>query len=236
VLETQVIQGRPISRAEIGEIQELIAAHPGWSRWRLSRVLAQRWSWYSSSGQLKDMAARTLLLKLQQRQWIQLPQRRHPPARRGPQLTADLFDTLSPEPVEETLGALQPLRIEVLGPRHPRFHRFERYLVQHHYLSYSGPVGENIGYLVQSQSGQDLACLLFGAAAWKAAARDRWIGWPAEQRAKGLGFIANNSRFLVLPKIPTYCYTSSVLSCQSNSVCGSAGGTDDPAWTFATAA
>lgn len=199
MLETQVIQGRRVGDTEIGEIQELIATHPDWSRWRLSRVLAERWRWYSSSGQLKDMAARTLLLKLQQRQWIQLPERRHSPARRGPQLTADLFDTVREEAVEEALSALQPLRIEVVGPKHRRFHTFERYLVQHHYLSYGGPVGENIAYLVQSQGGQDLACLLFGAAAWKVAARDRWIGWSSEQRTKALGFIANNSRFLILP-------------------------------------
>jgi len=41
--------------------------------------------------------------------------------------------------------------------------------------------------------------LLFGAAAWQCALRDQWIGWSAEQRAKGLALIANNSRFLILP-------------------------------------
>jgi hypothetical protein len=37
--------------------------------------------------------------------------------------------------------------------------------------------------------------------------------------------VTNNTRFLILPRIPTYCYTSPVLSCKSNSDCGSAGGT-----------
>jgi hypothetical protein len=60
-------------------------------------------------------------------------------------------------------------------------------------------VGENLGYLIKSSSGVDLACLLFGAAAWQCAPRDRWIGWSAEQRARGLACIANNSRFLLLP-------------------------------------
>ena len=67
MLDVQIIQGRPIRRVEIAEIQALMAAHPLWSRWRLSRVLAQRWQWFAPSGQLKDMAARTLLLQLQER-------------------------------------------------------------------------------------------------------------------------------------------------------------------------
>jgi hypothetical protein len=44
-----------------------------------------------------------------------------------------------------------------------------------------------------------LACLLFGAAAWKAKARDEWIGWTPEQREGALPRVANNTRFLVLP-------------------------------------
>lgn len=212
MLEPQIIQGRSIGSAEISQIRELIAAHPSWSRWRLSRDLAERWAWYSSSGELKDMAARTLLLKLQQRHIIELPERRRRPARRGPHLTEELFDTVAPEPVETDLRALQPLRVEMVGPKHPDFHAFQRHLVRHHYLSYGGPVGENIGYLVRSNSGGILACLLFGAAAWKAAARDGWIGWSAEQRAKGLGFIANNSRFLILPWVRVHSLASHVLA------------------------
>lgn len=199
MFETQIIQGRSISSAEIAEIQALIQANPRWSRWRLSRVLAERWQWYASSGELKDMAARTLLLKLHQRQLIQLPPRRCQPARRTPQLAADLFDGLAPEPIHAPLSQLLPLQISVVASKQPDYRLFQRYLMQHHYLSYGGPVGENIGYLIRSRSGDDLACVLFGAAAWQAAPRDRWIGWSSPQRAKGLQFIANNSRFLILP-------------------------------------
>ena len=91
-------------------------------------------------------------------------------------------------------------------------------------------------YLIRDCQGQDLACLLFGAAAWQVAARDQFLGWSPRQRAAGLAYLSNNSRFVILPKVPTYCYTSSVLGCQSNSGCCSADGTDKPAWTFATAA
>ena len=158
------------------------------------------------------MAARTLLLKLHQRELIALPERRQAPARRGPQLSSELFDFVLPEPILADLSSLLPLEIPVVGPKQPDYPRFQRYLAQHHYLSYRGPVGENLGYLIRSCAGVDLACLLFGAAAWQCAPRDRWIGWSAGQRAQGLQFIANNSRFLVLPWIKAPQLASHVLA------------------------
>jgi hypothetical protein len=41
--------------------------------------------------------------------------------------------------------------------------------------------------------------MVFGAAAWKVAERDRFIGWSIEQRGKLLAGIANQQRFLILP-------------------------------------
>jgi hypothetical protein len=212
VLEVQIVQGRKISRVEIAAIEALIEANPLWSRWRVSRVLAQRWQWYAASGQLKDMAARTLLLKLHRRGLIRLPERRRRPARRDPQFSPGLFDSLLPETLVADLRSLLPLEIRVVGPKQPDYDLFQRYLAQHHYLSYGGPVGENLGYLIRSGAGVDLACLLFGAAAWKCAPRDRWIGWSAERCAQGLSFIANNSRFLILPWVRVQSLASYSLS------------------------
>jgi hypothetical protein len=140
VLESEIVQGRRISRVEMAEIQSLIESNPRWSRRRLSRVLAKKWQWYAASGELKDMAARTLLLKLHQRKRIQLPERRRRPAQRFAGLEPDLFDALTPEPVTGELSSVLPLEIRLALPKQPEYHRFQRYLVQHHYLSYGGPV------------------------------------------------------------------------------------------------
>jgi hypothetical protein len=48
-------------------------------------------------------------------------------------------------------------------------------------------------------TGRDLACLLFGAAAWRCAPRDRALGWTDAVRRRDLGRLANNTRFLILP-------------------------------------
>jgi hypothetical protein len=212
VLEPEVIQGRRIGSPELGEIRGLIEANPLWSRCRLSVVLAQRWQWYAASGQLKDMAARSLMLKLHERGLIVLPERRRAPAQRGKEATQELWDLVPAEPVAGSLSSLRPLQIQVVGPKQPNDHTFQSYLARHHYLSYRGPVGENIGYLIRSCTGVDLACLLFGAAAWQCAPRDRWIGWSAEQRAQGLSFIANNSRFLILPWVRVDFLATHILS------------------------
>ena len=209
--EAQLIQGRWIGSDDLAQIRTLLAEHPRWSRWRLSRHLAQQWQWHSSSGQLKDMAARTLLLKLQQRGLIELPARKRQPARRVPNQHFDLFDSVRPASLESSLAAVLPLQIQVVASGQADYKLFQRYLVQHHYLGYGGPVGENIGYLVRESQGRELACVLFGAAAWKAAARDEWIGWSAPQRARALPFIANNSRFLILPWVRIACLASCLL-------------------------
>ena len=212
MLESEIVQGRRISSVEIAEIRGLIDANPRWSRWRLSRVLAEKWQWYATSGELKDMAARTLLLKLHRRKLIELPERRRAPAQRFAGAEPDLFDAVTPEVISGDLASVLPLEIRLVLPKEPEYRRFQRYLAQHHYLSYGGPVGENLGYFIRSRAGEDLACLLFGAAAWQCAPRDRWIGWTSEQRAQGLQHVANNSRFLILPWVRFKYLASHILS------------------------
>jgi hypothetical protein len=44
------------------------------------------------------------------------------------------------------------------------------------------------------------------------AARDRWIGWTADQRARNLQYIVNNSRFLILPWVQVKGLASTLLA------------------------
>ena len=45
VEKSQVIQGRSIGPVELEQVRRLLAAHPEWSRYRLSRELCQVWDW-----------------------------------------------------------------------------------------------------------------------------------------------------------------------------------------------
>ena len=60
-----VMQGRQLNGADIDLIRGLLDGHPDWCRSRLSVELCERWDWRNTQGRLKDMAARTLLLKLE---------------------------------------------------------------------------------------------------------------------------------------------------------------------------
>jgi Domain of unknown function (DUF4338) len=196
------MQGRDLGPAQLQEIQSLRRDHPQWSRYQLSRQLALRWNWRSPQGQLKDMAARTLLLKLCQRGWIDLPARRRAsPTRSGRRLSPSRATALVEWPVQGTLADLGLLRIEEVSQSLDPMARtqLENCLHHHHYLGYQSRVGENLQYWIGTADGRALAGAVFGAAAWQCAARDRWIGWLASERAAGLSQVAHNTRFLILP-------------------------------------
>ena len=144
------------------------------------------------------MACRTLLLKLERRGQIRLPprQRPDPNAHRNRQITEVPHDR---SPIEEDLRVLLPLRIDPLRQEDPRMALFRFLLQRYHYLGHRNGVGENLKYLVSDSEGRVLACLLFGSAAWKAGARDTFIGWAAAQRERNLSLLTNNTRFLILP-------------------------------------
>jgi len=196
--EAVLVQGRRVTPQDVARIRELVMANPDWSRRHLSNVLAVEWDWRNGVGRLKDMATRTLLLKLEARGLIRLPRRRQTPSNRmtGRRLPQQDWDST---PVKGRLGDLGPLAIrEVSGDPTARG-RFASALAEFHYLGFRGTVGENLQYTVADDQGRLLGCLLLGAAAWKCRVRDEYIGWTAEQRQRHLHLIANNSRFLILP-------------------------------------
>lgn len=213
--EASIIQGRRIGASELAQVRNLLASHPDWSRRRLSQELATAWNWRNGAGQLKDMAARTLLLKLEQRGWIGLPPRRVIPGNRMRHKRLPEPSLAAPQaPLSESLDRLLPLVLSECSPANKAAGEralFDALLHQHHYLSHRSSVGENLQYLVRDAQGRPLACLLFGAAAWQCAARDRYIGWDHRARTQSLPFIANNTRFLVLPWVRVKSLASHVL-------------------------
>ena len=57
-----------------------------------------------------------------------------------------------------------------------------------------------------------LALVGWRAGAFKLKARDRWIGWLPEQQFRRLHLIANNARFLILPRCQTANLASRMLA------------------------
>jgi Druantia protein DruA len=200
---SQMVQGRWLSAEEVEVIRRLIAEHPHWSRRRLSVAVSEAFNWRTASGQLKDMSARLLLAKLAQRGFVELPPRQRRGGRRRLRVLCQSDWTAGREQIliEGPLEFLRPLEVVLVKPRAPEETDFVCYLAYYHYLGFDGASGQNLRYLIRDCYRRELACVLFGCAAWKVKARDRFIGWNIEQRQRRLGLIANNSRFLILPHV-----------------------------------
>ena len=206
-----VIQGRTIRPADLLLIQSLLAENPACSRYQLSRLLCAAWDWRDPTGQIKDMAARSLLLKLEQRGWVTLPAKRRASPNRMRHKQVAWVDHAT-ELITGSLRELLPLEVRELSRWPADLPLFECLLRQHHYLSHTGSVGLNLKYLVCDRQGRPVSCLLFGSAAWKCAVRDRFLGWSAPERERALQQITNNTRFLLLPWVQVRHLASHVLS------------------------
>jgi hypothetical protein len=199
---TQLVrcQGRSLSSADLLGLQELIEAHPAWSRHRVCLELCEQWNWYTPQGLLKTYAARELLLKLEERVGLRLPPIQVSRRRRswtGPKELPAVPPP--PESLEQRLRELQPLVWQRVAYGTDLRSRALSYLRTYHYLGCDRPVGSHLLYVVSDRFGRDVAVHLIGAAAWQCADRDRFIGWSTSARSAHLNQVANHSRFLVLP-------------------------------------
>lgn len=206
---TRVIQGRAVSEEDVALVRDLIRTHPDWNRTRVSRELCALWNWTDETGRLKDMACRTLLLKLERRGLVGLPRRQGPSVnhRRGLAFQPVPHETA---PIDGPLRELLPVRL-VQADSGPERQLWQTLLHAYHYLGFTTKVGKSLSYLATDCTGRAVACLLFGAAAWKTAGRDRFIGWSAEERVANLHKVANNMRFLIPPWVRVPHLASHVL-------------------------
>jgi hypothetical protein len=202
-------RGRIVTADDVLFIQQLIDAHRGASRRKLSAMLCEAWQWKQANGALRDMVCRGLLLMLDRAGQIQLPavkKRPNNPLARRPRPAPLLIDTT---PIQSSLKPLQPLRIEQVR-RTGDEALFNGLIEQHHYLRYEQPVGEHLKYVVWSQ-GRPIACMAWSSAARHLGCRDRFIGWSPEARRSNIRFIAYNTRFLIVPWVEVPHLASHIL-------------------------
>ena len=211
------IQGRWLDEGEILQLKQWIGQRPGWSCKRLARGLCEQWQWRDARGRLKDFAARSLLLKLAAQGHLELPPVQEN-QRRSPRRVHPLVPGEPPSLREvRELSEVKPLQAQVVPARGPEWQRWASYLDRFHYLGWR-VVGENLGYLVRDAQDRDVACLLFGAAAWKCWVRDQFLGWNSPPGPEQLTRIANNTRFLILPGVGARSLASQVLGLVSRRI------------------
>jgi hypothetical protein len=204
--------GREFTEDDINLIQRLIADTAGINRQRLSRRFCEEVGWRKADGGLKDMSCRVAFLRMHRDGHISLPAPQKPQYRPGTKRT--LF--AEPQSLVTKKAGEYDLEIELVGKDCSSL--WNEYIDRYHYLGYTPLPGAQLRYFIKSGT-QVLALLGFGAAAWKTAPRDTYIGWDAETRKRNLHLIANNSRFLVLPWVRSKNLASHVLSLVSKRIC-----------------
>lgn len=203
------IQGRDLTTQNIEYIRGLLSNHPVWTRTKISREICKQWSWCNAKGQLKDIACRSMLKKMAERNLIELPPQksnhlcslRHKPPPHVPH---------SCETIATKLKELRPLNVQPVTNIQD-LQLVKCLLHTYHYLSFIQSVGEHLFYLVRDSLQRVVACSLFGAAAWKCAVRDQFIGWTPNQCEIGHEHLANNQRYLILPWVDVPLLASHVL-------------------------
>jgi hypothetical protein len=202
--------GRTFGADEIAVIRTLIADHPEANRARLSRMVCEALDWRRENGGLKDMSCRVAMLRMHNDGLIELP----PPTKGNGNGRRYQRRTLFAEPRAEVMdtpaGALADTRL-VLVEGQAQSHLWNEYVDRYHYLGYTPLPGAQLRYMAMSGR-EHLAMLGFGAAAWKTAPRDRFIGWTAQQRKARLHLVVNNARFLILPWIQSRNLASRLLA------------------------
>lgn len=210
--ETISCQGRQVTKEELNWLNGLISGNKEWSRKRISKELCRQWHWQTANGQYKTFAAREFLIKLNNRGLIELPKLQTKQIRNVWSMPViEAVDIPKPEPIESNLSELRPLKIVIPERGSEEEKRFKFYLAAYHYLGFKKTVGENIKYLVMDRNGCDLACVLFGSAAWKTAPRDKFIGWDDQNRRRNVNLLTNNTRYLILPWVKVKHLASHIL-------------------------
>ena len=200
--------GRIFTADQMQQIRDLIASDPKRNRLALSRVVCQTLHWLRPDGRLKEMSCRVAMLRMERDGLISLPppQKGNGNGRNRPRLTAASEPR---EPVSLAAEQLGELLLRI--PDTPKDSSLWNELIErYHYLGYKPLPGAQIRYLV-STGPHLLAALGFGAAAWKLAPRDRFIGWTTQQRIGNLHLIVNNARFLILPWVRSQNLASRIL-------------------------
>ena len=201
--------GRVWSPADLERIRDEIRQASPPLRAEVARRVCEAFQWRDGLGRPKLMSCRVALLRLHRAGRIELPA----PSRgngNGKRLRYQRCDLPVGEARRGTVSDLAEVRLEPVSDRR-RSALWNGLVDQYHYLGYTPLPGAQIRYLIRCGAAV-LGALGFGAAAWKVAARDEWIGWSTSVREQHLSGVLNNARFLLLPWVQVRNLASRVLS------------------------
>src|SRR5579875_629984 len=192
--------GRDFTPADLETIRRIADDPHQPTRAEIARAVCAALGWNKPDGQPKVMSCRVALQRMEAHGvvWLPLPTReRAAPRRRafGPASDPGL-------PITMPLAELGPVRLEpVRSPEAAAL--WNDLMARYHYRGGIVLPGAQLRYLAFAGE-RVVAALGLGAAAWKLAPRDRFVGWTAAEREEHLPQVVDLHRFLICPwvKVP----------------------------------
>ena len=198
--------GRTFTVAEVETIRGISEDPRHETRAEIARAVCAALHWVKPDGTPKDVSCHVALQRMEAHGVIWLPTRAAVRPR-TPERTAAGEPRA---PITGSRGDLPDLRLEpVATPAESGL--WNELVDRYHYLGRTQSAGAQCRYLAYDGD-RVLAALGFGAAAWRLAARDRYIGWTDAERQAHLHEVVCNRRFMVLPWVSVKGLASAVLS------------------------
>ena len=200
---------RTLTKPEaIKSIKQLLDAEECFSRTEWAGFLCEQFGFQDPRGENQLGGCVKALRDLEAKGWFHLPppeyEKRSPAPRRLPE------PVTHPRAVPEEAGMVRGLEF-ILVEREDQMRIWNELMIREHPQGAGPLVGRQIRYLVGSEHGW-LGAFGFAAPALQLAARDRWIGWDAEQRRAQLHGVVGLSRFLIRPSVQCRNLASRLLS------------------------
>ena len=206
-----IIRRRRIGEEDLQLIRGLIGQEGHRGRTHLSERLCQLWDWRQANGRWREIACRDLLRQLEAKGLVQLPPPHHRTRQVGYQPRIGRRNLFCREAVAGPLASLkQEIQVRVVRES-TETDVFKELVGTYHYLGGQPAAGAQVRYLAWYRD-RPVAGMRFGPAAWRVAARDRFIGWSAAQRQARLPWVVNNDRFVIPPWVQVPGLASLVLS------------------------
>ena len=182
------IRRRRIEQQDLLLIGDLISTDGHRGRSYISNRLCEIWDWRQDNGRLRQIACRHLLRQLEGKGLVKLPPMLKSARRAGYVNRVPALDLLDQSRLAGPLSSMrEELRMDLVEGAEPA-RLFKGLIGTYHYLGYQQATGAQVKYLVRYRE-RPVACLSFGPAAFKVAARDQFIGWSVPQRQARLAWV-----------------------------------------------
>lgn len=211
------LRGKYFGLRELRIIHQCLSKHFERGRTYISKEICKELEWRQPNGWLKDRACRHVLLRLEEKGFVELPERLI--SRGGNQSDSEERERQHLENFDlETPATEMPAEIDLEFAKGNKAEEvWNEFVDEFHYLRHSIVVGRCLKYLVRGD-GRLIGAISFSSPSWRLKKRDQLLGELNFSRDEIHQYVINNNRFLILPFVEVSNLASRVLSMATEKV------------------